>query len=191
MLVRRIVTCAAVLALSACVADSLKPREYLDEKTAATVTVVAKPLVFAHERPELAAHSREYVTLAATALNKGGAIDFYLFAYFWSTLDRRNAPSGAPVGDEITIMADDRQLRPQLEGHSLQEAGVGTAVAAPPGNQWALHVYRSDLPTLHFLSEARQIRVITRSPDGPVTYEVWKDERESLKALVRRLEGQD
>ena len=190
MLGRGVVICAAAVALTACLAESLQPREYLDQKTAATVTVAAKPLVFAHERPELAAHSREYVTLAATALNKGGAIEYYLFVYFWSTLDRRNAPVATPAGEEMIIAADDRQLRPQLAGHSLEDAGVGTAVAAPPGH-WTLHVYQSDLATLHFLSEARQIRVIATSPDGPVTYEPWKDERESLKLLVRHLEGQD
>src|SRR6266481_1480979 len=69
---------------------SKEPSEYLDQTTAATITVVAKPLIFAHERPELAAHARDYVTLAAASVNRGGAIEHFIFAYLWSTVDDRN-----------------------------------------------------------------------------------------------------
>jgi hypothetical protein len=189
MLPWHVVICALAV-LGAC-ASSSGPREYLDEKTAATISVVSKPMVFAHERPELAAHSREYVTLAAAAVNHGGAVDYYLFVYFWSTVDRRAAPASPVTSDELIIAADDRHIRPQVFGHSPQEAGVGGAIGAPPGNRWTLHIYRSDLGTLHFLSEARQIAVTTPSSEGPTTYELWSDQRGSLRALVRRLEGQD
>jgi hypothetical protein len=189
MLPRHVVI--GVLAVLVACASASGPREYLDEKTAATISVVSKPVVFAHERPELAAHSREYVTLAAVAVNHTGAVDYYLFAYFWSTVDRRAAPGGTPTSDELIIAADDRYIRPPVFGHSPQDAGVGSAVGAPPGNRWTLHIYRSDLGTLHFLSEARQIAVTTSSSEGSTTYELWSDERGSLRALVRRLEGRD
>ena len=60
---------ALLAALGTCVAlaGDKQPREYLDEETAATITVVAEPLVFACPRPELAANVRDYVTLAAAA----------------------------------------------------------------------------------------------------------------------------
>ncbi len=182
-------------ALSACTATGSfpAPREYLDEKTAATVTVVAEPLVFARERRELAAHSQDYVTLTAASVNRSGAIDYFLFAYFWSTLDRRNRPGGSDfqAADAIALAADDRLIRPPLMGHSAQEAGVGTAVHAPPHHRWALNVYRTDVATLRFLVEARHIAVVTPSPEGPITYEVWDDERRSLRGLVDRLEGRN
>ena len=43
---------------AACAADR-EPLEYLDPDTAATVTVVAQPLVFANPRTELAANARD------------------------------------------------------------------------------------------------------------------------------------
>jgi hypothetical protein len=195
--------CIMAIALSACIGGSPSPHEYLDEKTAVTLTVADKPLVFAHERPELAAHSREYVTLAAAAVNHSGAVDYYLFVYLWSTVDKRASTSakdlppdaagapGATTATNVVISADDRQIRPQLLGHSPQDAGVGSALAAPPGHHWNLHVYKVDLATLHFLSEARQISVTVPSSEGPTTYDLWSDERQSLKALVQRLEGRD
>jgi hypothetical protein len=153
--------------------------------------VVAKPLVFAHERPELAAHARDYVTLAAASVNRGGAIEHYIFAYLWSTVDDRNR-NGVPLAaDNLTIAADDRRINPQLAGHSSKEVGVGSAVRAPPGRHWTLNVYKTDVATLGFIAEARHLTVITGSAEGPVTYESWDDERRALRGLVRRLEGED
>src|SRR6266404_5022936 len=122
------------IALGACAAarDSVAPSEYLDQTTAATITVAAKPLVFARERPELAAHARDYVTLAAASVNRGGTIEYYIFAYLWSTVDNRNRNAVAPASDNLSITADDRRISPQLAGHSFPEAGVGSAVRAPP-----------------------------------------------------------
>jgi hypothetical protein len=171
--------------------DSKAPSEYLDQTTAATITVVAKPLVFAHERPELAAHARDYVTLAAASVNRSGTIEYYIFAYLWSTVDNRNRSGVPPTADTLTIAADDRRITPQLAGHSSQEAGVGTAVRAPPGHHWTLNVYKTDIATLGFIAESRQLTVITGATEGPVTYEPWDDQRRALRGLVRRLQGQD
>ncbi|MFL6605475.1 MAG: hypothetical protein ACJ8R9_29645 [Steroidobacteraceae bacterium] len=186
-----IVQIAVALGACAAVRDSVSPSEYLDQTTAATISVVAKPLVFAHERPDLAVRARDYVTLVGAAVNRSGAMEYYIFAYLWSTLDNRNR-GGAPVAaDTLTIAADDRRISSRLAGHSSQEAGVGSAIRAPPGHHWTLNVYRTDLATLGFIAEARHLAVITSSPEGPVTYEAWDDQRRALRGLVRRLEGQD
>src|SRR5205814_4956856 len=65
---------AMLAALGACVAVAAdkQPREYLDEDTAATVTVVAEPLVFALPRPELAANVRDYVKIGRASCRERG-----------------------------------------------------------------------------------------------------------------------
>jgi hypothetical protein len=186
-----VITMGIAVALGACASATVSPGEYLDESTAATITVVAKPLVFAHERPELAAHARDYVTLVAASVNRGGAIEHYIFAYLWSTVDDRNR-NGVPLAaDNLAIAANDRRINPQLAGHSSKEVGVGSAVRAPPGRHWTLNVYKTDVATLGFIAEARNLAVITGSAEGPVTYESWDDQRRSLGGLVRRLDGED
>jgi len=181
-----------VLALSACIASPSddRPKEYLDEATAATVSVVGRPLVFSHERPELASHARDYVTLAAAAVNRNGKVDYVLIAYFWSTVDARAKPSGPPVTDPLVIAADDRRIRLTLQGHSAHEAGIGVPVHAPPGHDAAPNVYRTDLGTLRFIAEARHLAVLTSADDIPITYEVWDDQRAALRGLVRLLSGE-
>ncbi|TLY70561.1 MAG: hypothetical protein E6K49_16315 [Gammaproteobacteria bacterium] len=180
------------LALSACIASPSddRPKEYLDEATAATVSVVGRPLVFAHERPELTSHARDYVTLAAAAVNRNGKVDHVLIAYFWSTVDDRAKPTGAPVTDPLVIAADDRRLRLTLQGHSTLDVGIGVPVHAPPGHDAAPNVYRTDLGTLRFIAEARHLAVLTSADDTPMTYEVWEDQRAALLGLVRLLSGQ-
>ncbi len=182
-----------LFALCACVAaPSLEsPNDYLDEATGATVSVVGKPIVFAHERRELAANTRDYITMAAGSVNRAGKINYVLIAYFWSTVDARNAPGSAPVLDPLTIAADDRRIVLRLEGHSAQEAGIGIPVHAPPGRDALPNVYRTDLGTLRFISEARSLAVVADLPGAsPVSYDVWEDQRAALKALVALLSGQ-
>src|SRR5215475_12382121 len=44
-------------------------KELLDETTGNTVSVVSTPLIFARERTDVAAHSRDYATLVATEID--------------------------------------------------------------------------------------------------------------------------
>jgi hypothetical protein len=165
------------------------PTEFLDETTAVTVSVATKPLVFARERAELAAHARDYVTLVGASVNRSGTVDYFMFAYFWSTVDRRDAKVEPPPDGEFTIAADDRRILPHLTGHSTQDAGVGSAVQAPPGHRWSLNVYKTDLATLRYLAESRHLAAITGPEQEPITYDLWEDQRPALRALglsVRR-----
>ena len=84
-LVARAVFLAVALTACAALPGTPGPEEYLDPTTAATISVVGKPMVFGHERPERAAHMRDYVTLAAAAVNRGGKTDYVLVAYDWTT----------------------------------------------------------------------------------------------------------
>jgi hypothetical protein len=181
----------ALLALGACAAvpSADSPKEYLDEATAATISVVGKPIVFARERPERAAHVRDYVTMAAATVNRGGRIDYIVIAYFWSTLDERGKASIAPASDSLIVAADDRRIRLALQGHSAHEAGIGTPVHAPPGRSATPNVYHTDLATLRFIAEARNLAILADADDSSSRYEVWDDHRAALRSLVQLLSG--
>jgi hypothetical protein len=70
----RSVSCTLMLALAAtvAVAGSNSPLEYVDEQTGATVIAVSRPLLFAHLRSETITGPRDYVTLAAAAVDRSG-----------------------------------------------------------------------------------------------------------------------
>jgi hypothetical protein len=179
----------ALLAFTACSAMPSvdDPKEYLDEETAATISVVGQPIVFARERPERAAHVRDYVTMAAATVNRSGKIDYIVIAYFWSTLDERGKPSSARPSDNLILAADDRRISLPLQGHSAHDAGIGTPVHAPPGHAVTPNVYRTDLATLRFISEARSLAVLADADDPTTRYELWDDHRAALRSLVELL----
>jgi hypothetical protein len=184
---------AVLLALGTCVAraGSKQPQEYLDEETAATITVVGDPLVFACAQPNLAANVRDYVTLAAAAVNRNGKISYVLIAYFWSTLDPRVRRDALPSPEPLVLQADDRRIELKLRGHSAHEAGIGVPVHAPPGAAVTPNVYGTELATLRFVSEARRLTIVAESDGAPLSYELWEDRRTALRTFVHHMSGDE
>jgi len=190
----RLATQAVILAitLSACEAlpSTAGPEEYLDPTTGATISVVGKPLVFAHERPERAAHMRDYVTLAAAAVNRSGKTDYVLVAYEWTTLDEHGRSGERPTGTTgLIVAADDRRIALSLAGHSAHDVGIGTPVHPPPVGSATPDVYRTDLATLRFIAAARNLTVLKQPDDLSTAYTVWDDQRAALGAFVDLLSG--
>jgi len=179
----------AALGAGAALAGDKQPREYLDEQTAATITVVAEPLLFALPRPELAANVRDYVTLAAAAVNRNGKVSYVLIAYFWSTVDPRLRPEPLPSPEPLVLQADDRRIELALRGHSAHEAGIGEAVHAPPGTAVTPNVYGTDLATLRFVTEARHLTLLADSGGTSLSYELWEDHRMALRSFVHHMNG--
>jgi hypothetical protein len=183
---------ALLLALQPCgLLGASPPEEYLDEDTAATITIVGQPLVFAYARRELAANARDYATVAAAAVNRRGSVNYVLVVYFWSTVDPRLRADAPPPAEPLTLRADDRRIALKLQGHSAHDAGIGKPVHAPPGNPVEPNVYATDLATLRFIGEARRLTLETENADLALSYELWEDRRADLRAFVRHMNGED
>jgi len=182
---------ALALCTAAAAAGGAAPLEYLDQETAATITVVGKPLVFALPRPDLAANARDYATLAAAAVNRAGKVSYVLIGYFWSTVDARLRRDPLPAAQPLALLADDRRLPLVLAGHSPRDAGIGERVYAPPGSAAQPNVYRTDLATLRFVASARRLTAVAESNSTPLSYDLWQDQRPALQAFVRHMSGAD
>jgi hypothetical protein len=166
-------------------------REYLDEETGATVTLVTQPLVFAYARTDVAANARDYATLQAAAVNRSGKLDYVLIAYFWSTVDPRLRQDKLPSPQPLLLQADDRLIRLGLRAHTAREAGIGVAVDVPPGASATPNVYAADLDTLRFIGAARRLVLLIDTEPSTLTYELWEDRRPALRSFVQHLQGQD
>ncbi len=192
---RRGSTCAlwvaALLASAAAFAraPAPQPEEYLDEQTGATVDIVDAPIVFARERTERAANLRDYVTLSAASVNRGGKLEFVLVAYVWSTLDPSYAPAPA-AADSILLIADDRRIRLNANGKSPSDLGIARPVHAPPGQDVRPLVFPTDLATLRFIAASRSLAVQTQLGDDTVTYELWDDKRRALDRYAHFMAGE-
>jgi len=190
----RLVARAVILAVavSACTTlpGTASPEEYLDPTTAATISIVGKPLVFAHERPERAAHMRDYVTLAAAAVNRSGKTDYVLVAYDWTTFDEHGRSGETPgATTALVVAADDRRITLNLAGHSAHDVGIGTPVHPPPAGSATPDIYRTDLATMRFIAAARHLEVLKQSDAAATAYPIWDDQRAALGVFVDLLSG--
>ncbi|MCX7053615.1 MAG: hypothetical protein NTU56_05320 [Proteobacteria bacterium] len=115
------VVLAAVLMTGCASEQTAGPREYLDERTAATITVAGESMVFACDRPELGVHARDYITLTAVDVNTSGRHATHLVGYAWSTLDKRAVQES---DSHYEIIADDRTLPLQPMPDGFRSIGV-------------------------------------------------------------------
>ena len=189
-LVSRAVILAVVLSACTTLPGTASPEEYLDPETAATISIVGKPLVFAHERPERAAHMRDYVTLAAAAVNRSGKTDYVLVAYDWTTFDEHGRSGETPsASTALVVAADDRRITLSLAGHSAHDVGIGTPVHPPPAGSATPDIYRTDLATMRFIAAARHLVVLKQSDAAATAYPIWDDQRAALGVFVDLLSG--
>jgi hypothetical protein len=180
---------AALAGGSALARGAGDPIEYLDENTGATISAVARPLVFAIERSDVAANLRDYVTLAAAAVNRSGRIQYVLVAYRWSTLDARALDSVAAADAALVLAADDRRIRLVAEGHTPHELGVDRLIHPPPNVAATPIVVLTDFGTLRFIAAARRLSIMTDTDPAAPRYELWDDQRSSLAGFVRYMDG--
>jgi hypothetical protein len=163
-------------------------REYLDEATGATISAVDRPLVFARDRSERAANQRDYVTLVAATVNRGGARTYVLIAYIWSTLDPRYEPAHIDP-ESLVIVGDDRRIRLNANGKSSADLGVARGIDAPQGRAAKPLAFPIDPDTLRFIAAARTLEVQAKADDAVVSYILWDDQRHALDKFVRFLDG--
>lgn len=172
----------AVLGACAPAAERTGPVEYLDRDTAVTFTVVAHPLIFARVRPDLAARVRDYATAAAASMDRNGQIQYVLLIYLWSTVDPRNEPGATGSAPDLVLAADDRRIAL----HPISDPAQSLPpIDRPPVRHYVAAMYRTDLPTLRFLTAARYLS-LQRSEDGhEARFQLWRDQRDSLADFVR------
>jgi len=181
---RVLLTLAAMMTLAACVSGPADVREILDENTGNTFFVAAKPLMFARERTDVAAHARDYATLVAVAVDESGKFNHYLVMHRWSTVDRRMLPAPNANAGELLILAEGRRI----ELSPLEEVPVTLSsrpeLHGPKHSDAITRAYKIDLPTLRFI--AASTRLAVRLPQEPldVPFQLWADGRAALAGFV-------
>ncbi len=132
------------------------PREYLDERTAATITVAGESMVFACDRPELGVYARDYVTLTAVDVNTSGRHAAHLVGYAWSTLDKRAIQES---DSRYEIIADDRTLPLQPMPDGFRSIGVNEPPDSNPLAQCpAAHGTDHSRPAAVSAGDTRRVR---------------------------------
>jgi hypothetical protein len=159
------------------------PNEYLDPVTAAMVSSVTAPMIFARAHQDVAANARQYATVVGSSVNRSGHYEYLLLVYIWSTVDARLG-AGAHPGDTLVLLADDRAIRLQRDGRSLREAGIAKPLLAPLHSRGPPRIYKTDRATVQFISSARQLRMQLEGDQDARPFDLWKDGRRQLGQLA-------
>lgn len=170
-----IVLAAAAAALLGCVSTPprAEPREYLDEQTAATVTVRGRPMVFALERPQLAVHARDYLTLVPIDVNRAGTHARYFYGYVWSTIDKRGLTGTEQSMVRFELVADGRRIPLATLAGQPRDVGLGEAPLPPP-NAGALRMIVATTPEVQdFVAAAEEIVAVAVYDGGSDRFALW------------------
>jgi hypothetical protein len=176
-----------MLALAACAAAPSQPgQELFDEQTGNTITVVSKPTVFARERNDVAAYSRDYATLVAVEVDHSGQFKDFLLLYRWSTVDKRMLPPPDPAAGKVRLVSEGREL--DLEPLESLPVGLGAGrdLHVPAHGVAIIHAYAVDLGVLRFIGASRTL--ILQLPDEALNtpFTLWQDGRRALSQFVHQ-----
>jgi hypothetical protein len=180
----RLALAAILLAVGACASRPADgPREYQDEKSAATVTVAPGKLVFARARSELAVHARDYLTLVPIDVNRAGSHAQYFYAYVWSTIDKRGLPAPDAETGQFELVADGRRIPLTPLDATPRELGLAEPPVRAPSSQARLIISLTNRETLEFLARSSDIRAVALHDGLSAAYELWSGDPSSLLAL--------
>jgi hypothetical protein len=191
---RRVMAFMLMLAVSAAAAASgtNSPVEYLDDETGVTVTVVSRPLVFAHDRDTFNFSSgtvpaRDYVTLAAVAVDRSGRMSYLLIGYFWSVGVSQPWENARRAREPLVLQLQDRRIELVPASGSAREAGISTPLHRPPIDPATPSLYAIDVPTMELIAESTHLVLYSGDASAPLTYALFEDRKPALRELVRRL----
>jgi hypothetical protein len=174
-----------MLGMTACVSRPTDaPRQYLDEHSAATVTVAPDALVFARPRPELAVHARDYLTVVPVDVNRAGQHVLYLYSYVWSTIDKRGLANPDATEAAFEIIADGRRIPLAPVQATPRQLGLVEAPVRAPSDSARLIIAPTTRETLEFLATASSLRAVAVANGVAERYELWSDARNALLALL-------
>jgi hypothetical protein len=164
-------------------------RQYVDEITAASISVAVEPLIFARERGDLAANARDYVNLTAVEVNVMGKRSYFWSAYIWSTIDRREREPLVAPGDELVLLADGRPIVLRSDAKTARDHGIGQPPTRAPARTAIPELYVADLESIGYIARASELRVELIHAGSNETFTLWKDGRAALRAFAQGVGG--
>jgi hypothetical protein len=161
---------------------STAPREYLDEQTAATIKVVADPLVFAQAA---GGGGRDFLNVYAIDVNRMGNHQQYLAVLQWWPQEPAAKASATP--STLQLDTPGERVSFTAVSASARELGIAQQIdpSAPRDARW--YYFPTTKDVLAQVSKAANMRATLVCGDQRTSYELWRDSRAELSALAEAL----
>jgi hypothetical protein len=174
----------ATLLLAACATPhSATPREYLDEKTAATITVVADPWVLASER-SAENDERDFLNLYAIDVNRMGEHRQYLAVLQWWPASDAVSGNVAPT---LQLHAADGTISLSPAPADARALGIAQPVAQSTaiGSKWWYFPVNKDV--LADVAKSPDLRATLVVGSAQTAFIKWRDGSAELIELTDAL----
>lgn len=161
----------AFMILSGCATQAVGPRTYLDEETAATVTVVSEPWIFTGELVAFAAKDRDYLNLFAVDINRQGEHRQYLAALV------STPPPALTDASTLTLelQGDGKTVALQPTTTALRELGVSKPLSPSYSSTARWWYFPVGKDVLGSIMRAKDLAVTLATPDKRMTYTMWRN----------------
>lgn len=175
------------LLLGACSSTPPAPgREIFDEQTGNTLTVVSKPIVFARERTDVAAHARDYATLVAIEVDHSGTFKNYLLLHRWSTVDTRMSPPPGSEEGEMRLLGEGRELKLQPLDALPISVNSGGELHVPRHGAAVTRAFAVDKDILRFIAASRLLMLQMPKEALDTPFQIYEDGRGALQEFLHQ-----
>jgi hypothetical protein len=173
---------ALSVVLAACsTARPSGPREYLDEQTAATITVVSNPWIFTREQFGAAVDDNDFLNLYAIDVNRMGDHRQYLAVLQSVPLSAGEAEPPAP---QLDLRLGDRKLSLQAVLDDPRSFGIAQPIASSYTLTSRWWFYPVSKETLTAVASATDLNASLTTEGRRIPYVIWRDGRAEVAELM-------
>jgi hypothetical protein len=139
------------------------------------------------EPPEMTLAPRDYVSLAAAAVDRSGKYTYVLIGYFWLVGTPQPSHNVCFDHEHLVLQLGDRRIELAPFDGSARDAGISQPIHRPSIGNAEPAVYTIDLATLRLIAESAHPVLYCGAEKAPLKYELWEDRLPALRELVRHL----
>jgi hypothetical protein len=166
--------------LQGCTTPVVTPREYLDEQTAATITVVADPWIFTSEQFGASLNDRDYLNVFAIDVNRMGNHRQYLAV-------QQSAPPATLAGTAVPTLelqggGQTLLLQPAVE--TARQLGISKPLAPAYSGSAKWWYFPVDKQVLSTVGRAKDLRATLIASEQRLAYTMWRDGSEEIAELT-------
>ena len=167
-------------------ATPVTPHQYFEEETAATITVVARPWIFAVDDPGSAFTRRGFLNLYALDVNRAGTHQRY-FAVMQSSFDvvLPDEKSSTPM---LEVQASDRKMVFQSTAQNPRQLGIAQPLEQPialESRWWYFPVTKEDVAAV---AQLLSPRIMLVANDARFAYIEFRNGSKELAELSTTLQ---
>jgi hypothetical protein len=167
-----------ILAFAGCSSTpSVTPREYLDEQTAATITVVADPWIFTRKNapPQL-----DFFNLYAIDVNRmGDHKKYFAVVHYWPSAEITG--NGAPA---LVLSGGSQQIKLEAVQEDARQLGIAQPLDKSAPSSAKTWLYLVDKDRLQAIAQSRELAATLVTDKTDAAYVVWRDGSSELSEFA-------